>query len=306
MDRFPSDDHAPGQQHDSRSFAARHLGLRPMTTPTTPFRGATRDRARTSVLLAALTFGGSTGCGNEPCTTNAHASTSSSGSSAVDDVSTTGGGSSESTDGEEVIACVPASAPPVGVTMTPTADVLQGAAYSGECFLGSIDTSVASFTCPSDDGIVGLRLTVQNSSSDLSDLAETGDSIRLAYWTTLPSELDPPEQHMTWRRSSDDALLLVAATVTAPNRLPTQVGPLELRVIESTDCAATDGSCGLGIMRRVAIEAALPDGTTTVVFDGNESSIGDYLLQVGTAVLDEGSCDGISENRYVFVATRAP
>jgi hypothetical protein len=214
------------------------------------------------------------------------------------------GATDESTDGEAPLACVPGSGTPLGISMLPGADVVSSGGFLAECVIASIEASSASLQCPSDDGELEVMLTLESFSGDLTAIASLGEPIDLAYYTTLPAEVNPPARHMTWHRPRDSALLLVAADVAAPHGLPDGTEPLTLGVLESTDCDATDGSCGTGVMRRVAVEVTLGDVGTARVFDGNASMLGDYLVQVGTALLDEGHCEGDSENRYTFAIVK--
>lgn len=224
---------------------------------------------------------------------------SSDASSAEDPASSSG---SESTGSGAALECVLAGASQLNVLMSPGADSLPDEDYVGECTLTSLDTSSATLACPVDDDSIDVTLNLDNFAGDLSTIATTGDLVLVRYSTALPAEIDPAPKQMTWRRAGDQALLLVAADVAAPHAFPMDIAPLELAVIQSTDCADGEGSCGLGAKRRVAIEAALAGEGAVAVFDGNSAVLGEYLFQVGAALMDEGNCDGRSETRYTFVA----
>lgn len=81
-------------------------------------------------------------------------------------------------------------------------------------------------------------------------------------------------------------------------------GALAVELVTETACAETDGSCGIGVMRRVAIEVAVEGVGAAVVFDHNAEGLGDYMIEAGQLHYDEGNCEGHSETWYEFVILR--
>lgn len=217
-------------------------------------------------------------------------------------------GAQESTTTDAALVCVAAMESDIVVTMSPTMFGGTETTLHEECTVSNVvddEPAQLEMTCPNGLGTIDWALEVSSLSIPLSDVFFLEQVVDLRYHTAGGAGLQPRwNQWAIVALPQQDTPLLVAASVEG--KLPGTFGsPLVWSHAFDTTCDEQMGSCGLGVMRRVALEFSLGDDGSTVIFDQNEGEVGPYLVRVGDAFYDEGNCEGGSENWYEFVVISA-
>ena len=222
----------------------------------------------------------------------------------------TAAGSGESS-GPSALECVPATTPDFGFMMSPAPlyDSVPENTLRADCSVTDVtegSSGVLQLSCMDGGGMLDWSLELFTAPVELTDLFADGDAVDLHYSTATPGEKPELNQWAVLRApGEEDPLLVVIAAAGSPNGLPSGLANLDIEFVTDTDCESVDGSCGFGVMHRAAIEVSAADVGSIVVFDHNDGDLGSYRVHVGHAMFDEGTCDGTTMNRYVFMISRS-
>lgn len=219
-----------------------------------------------------------------------------------------GGGPTSTGDSGGAVACVEPGTVDLEIEMLP-APIVPGSPIKlldTDCLVEGVSDSPpeVQLSCALEETPIQWSLSASGLSASLSAALSVGENVHLVYYTNFPSTIQP--------RTPQAAVISVVGELSP--RLVLNFAPmiiledvessLTVSKVPETDCAEDDGSCGLGVMRRSAIEVALDGVGTAIVFDRNAGMLGDFAIEVGEAIHDEGACDGVNAEMYEFIVLR--
>lgn len=156
--------------------------------------------------------------------------------------------------------------------------------------------------CP--DGLASLdwRLEATALPASLEALFSRGQTIDLDFSTSQGLPEQEPHQSAILRVPGEaDPFLIVGRGSPKVSGLH---GSPHVSIATETTCETQPGSCGTGVMRRVAFQLTMDGEAPTIVFDHNDGELGPYRVRVGNAFADEGNCDGRNESWFELVMVR--